>query len=671
MTTTSLLHDLLLSIRRDVKDESRNISIILNTALSAFTDNPINLAVVSPSSEGKTYLVTETLARFPQRYVWMYRKVSPKTFTRERGELAVRVVEGNKETYTTKVENEFTGKQISVGAYLSFLKDAVSEKKKEDDGEFSIDKAEAQEALSDLEQDLYTLVDFRDKVLVFLDRPDNALWNELLSVLSHDKEYIVTSFVEGEGRKYNKKVVFQAWPAVIFCTSKDEDFNWRDLETRFQLIEPVMTTKKYRDAVEYKFNEEYSIKSFKDTDAELSGRLEQLILWAIQDRPKVIFPFPPERVPWAITRGKIPSGDLMRKLPRIGRHVAMNALFNKENRVRLYNGKENAIVVAYEDIASLAYLFDDMDLGASLAGIGTANFELLTKVIAPMFQERRETLEDSEFPSFIKQSEIKERYTEHVRNNKLTHLGLSAATFTRRMKELEQRGFIKRMEDEEDKRGLKVIPTWSELPETFSLIRRLKQLGIPRPEEIPANLTEARRKLISPWKIQDFSYLDYLEKLNYTAYLGGRKLVSQSQKVIENEKGLVLEIPNFTRFLMETSGYNHIIHAYCETNFAINGVNGQNEKNPDSPSTEKNEDIEKPRILYGETIHVPLWDNVKYFYYTGEKKIYHIEQGSEDEGITGSYELDLSPEDILTVPEHVATSLQELGLGKVLDGGGE
>jgi hypothetical protein len=201
----TLIVDLIGNIRKDVKGETRNISIIANTALSAFTDNPINLAIVSPSSEGKTYLVVQTLRRFPPEYIWMYRKVSPKTFTRERGILAVRVIKDNEEIFETTIFNKFTQKTVSVGAYLKFLKDAISDKRNED----NIDKQEAYEALSDLEDNLYTLIDFKNRVLVFLDRPDPALWNELLSVLSHDKEYIVTSFVEGEGIKRNRKVVFQ------------------------------------------------------------------------------------------------------------------------------------------------------------------------------------------------------------------------------------------------------------------------------------------------------------------------------------------------------------------------------------------------------------------------------------------------------------------------------
>jgi len=113
--------------------------------------------------------------------------------------------QGQQRNVPTKVLNEFTGEMMSVPAYLGFLKDAINEKKRG----VNISPEEAREALFDLEDRLYTLIDFRDKMLVFLDRPDPALWNELLSVLSHDKEHIVTSFVEGEGFKRNRRVVFQ------------------------------------------------------------------------------------------------------------------------------------------------------------------------------------------------------------------------------------------------------------------------------------------------------------------------------------------------------------------------------------------------------------------------------------------------------------------------------
>ena len=643
---TSLHRDLLLDIRKDVKGETRNISIIANTALSAFTDNPINLAVVSPSSEGKTYLVVQTLQRFPQQYVWMFRKVSPKTFTRERGVLAVRVINDNRETFETMIPNEFTGKEMRVGDYLKFLRDVINDKKDNND----INLEEAREALSNLEENLYTLVDFRDKILVFLDRPDPQLWNELLSVLSHDKEFIITSFVEGEGIKRNRKVVFQGWPAVIFCTSREEDFNWKDLETRFQIIEPVMKEQKYKEALEHNLKTEYAL-NIEEDNSNITERLEQLIEWIRENKPKTIFPFPPERLVQALTQGHVPNGDLMRKLPRIVRHIAMNALFNRENRILLYNGHEHAIVIAYEDIMSLGYLFDDIEIGASFAGLGTASYELLIKVIMPLFAGD----DPEESNNTVKQSEIKRNYKEYLSSTKHAHGSFSAATFTRRMKELEERGFIKRIPDEDDKRGLKVIPTWSEVAEGFSIMQRLKNLG----------LKIEQGKLVSPWKIEDFSHLDRLEKSNFMAFLKNKKIVSQSPEIIENEKMTVLEIPNFTRALMKASGYNYILQTFVEIIFNQNKGYIQTEENPNSSSILGNTNIEKPRIFHSETIFdVPFWDKLVTFYYTGPDKSILITQ--EGEGISGTYEINLRKEDNLSIPQLVAGQMERDNLGKVL-----
>jgi hypothetical protein len=80
----------------------------------------------------------------------------------------------------------------------------------------------------------------------------------------------------------------------------------------------------------------------------------------------------------------------------------------------------------------------------------------------------------------------------------------------------------------------------------------LKWLGIPRPDEIPYKLTEAEKKLVSPWRIQDFSAIDYLKNLNYTAYLKDRKLISQEPKIIESKKGNIkLEVIVFRSLILK------------------------------------------------------------------------------------------------------------------------
>ena len=581
--TKDLKKNLILDTRRDVKDESKNIDIVLNTSLSAFTDNPINLAVVAKSSEGKTYMVTRTLSKFPKKHVIMLRKASPKTFTRERGSLAVRVVNGNSESYETEIKNEFTNKNVSVSAYLDFLNSRTENprksKEEKKDNPDAIDPEKAKTALAELQSNLYTLVDFRNKILVFLDRPDPALWNELLSVLSHDQEYIVTSFVEGEGRKYVKKVVFRGWPAVIFCTSKDEDFNWKDLETRFQIIEPVMTSRKYTDAVNLAVENEFAIQesSWSNSDTE---RLERLIEWIIANRPSVKTPFPPKRLSDAITGGEVSSGDLMRKIPRILRHVSMNALFNLSERVLWYNGSQIFVIVAFRDIMALAYLFDDLELGASLSGMGTTLFEFLTQVVAPVFDD------DPDESKAIRQKEIQNRFFNYLeqrkRNNRISHLGATKESFSRYMKDLEKRGYVKRDKDENDKRGLKVTPTWAELPKTIPLSERIK-------------------KLVTPMGIADLSNMAYLENPDFSGFYKSQKLVTTYPENKENEKlqyPKTLEIIGFT---LQHSGYGAITpdHAVTNSNNIVdNEIKTDNTAYADNS---KSDIVQKPSVPYSVT----------------------------------------------------------------------
>ncbi len=593
--THGLKKDLILDIRKDVKDEHRNIDIVLNTALSAFTDNPINLAVVAKSSEGKTYLVTKALERFPKEYVIMLRKASPKVFTRERGKLAVRVVDGNKEAYETEIENEFTGEVVSIGQYLDFLSEIVDTKKKRDKDinnkettnegkdEPDIDPKEAKKALNDLKENLFTLVDFRNRILVFLDRPDPALWNELLSILSHDQEYIVTSFVEGDGRKYVKKVVFQGWPAVIFCTSKDEDFNWKDLETRFQLIEPVMTVKKYTDAVDHAVESEFTIRKRGISDSELTKKLDMLIRWMIANKPGTITPFPPKKLSDAITGGKVTSGDLMRKIPRLLRHVTINALFNLSERVILDNGDQIYVVIAYKDIMSLVYLFDDLELGASLSGIGTAVFELLTQVVAPMFNKDNK---EGEAVESIKQKEIRNSFFKYLeeckRKRRVTHMGSTSQSLTRYLKDLESRGYVKRTEDEKDKRGLNVIPTWNELPETIPLHERVK-------------------KLVTPMGIADLPNMVYLETLNFRAFYKMEKLVTPYPEIIEKQNLAYPKTLEIIGLAQQNSGYISILHDHAVTNFINIGHSGIKTENTASGEIGKKAIAQKPSVPYSVT----------------------------------------------------------------------
>lgn len=82
------LHDTLMQhIHKRVKNDYGHINVVLCTALSAYTDNPLNYFVKGQSSIGKTHGITETLKMFPQDNIWYLGGLTPKALIHEHGVL--------------------------------------------------------------------------------------------------------------------------------------------------------------------------------------------------------------------------------------------------------------------------------------------------------------------------------------------------------------------------------------------------------------------------------------------------------------------------------------------------------------------------------------------------------------------------------------------------------
>ena len=73
------------TIKKTVKQEDSLVRQIYYTGLSKDTANPQNLMILCPTSEGKTYAVTEDLQYFPDGSVWYIGSMSPKVLIRQKG----------------------------------------------------------------------------------------------------------------------------------------------------------------------------------------------------------------------------------------------------------------------------------------------------------------------------------------------------------------------------------------------------------------------------------------------------------------------------------------------------------------------------------------------------------------------------------------------------------
>lgn len=71
--------------KKIVRQEDALIRQIQDTGLSAGTSDPLNLGIMAPTSEGKTYPVIEVMKLFPKEQVWKVGHMSPMALVRQKG----------------------------------------------------------------------------------------------------------------------------------------------------------------------------------------------------------------------------------------------------------------------------------------------------------------------------------------------------------------------------------------------------------------------------------------------------------------------------------------------------------------------------------------------------------------------------------------------------------
>ena len=215
-------------VKKTVKQEDSLIRQIVYTALSADTKDPINLGILAPTSEGKTYPVIESLQYFPKSKIWYIGKMSPMVLVRQKGIL----VDSNNEP---------------IESLINELKRIIKDKNTEE----SLRESKKEE-LSKLYAVSKNLIDLNGIVLVFLEPPHADLWNMIKPILSHDTQEIEYDYVDktDRGGIQTKKVVVKGWPACIFCSAKDESNwpTWPEIVSRFLITSPNMVSKKYEES---------------------------------------------------------------------------------------------------------------------------------------------------------------------------------------------------------------------------------------------------------------------------------------------------------------------------------------------------------------------------------------------------------------------------------------
>ena len=325
---------------------------------------------------------------------------------------------------------------MQVVDYIGYLRaKAKGNKKENQEG-----NPEAKEELRSIIERLVTLIGFKNKVLIFLEPPSAELWKNLLSVLSHDSYFSVAKFTEGggsSGKLATKTVVFEAFPAIIFCTSRTDTQGWADLNTRFEALEPTMTTSKYKNAIALNLRKKFgNINVNTATGRTLKQEVADLTYMLGHGCFKVNLPFPPERLADLLVGNEPTQGSLMRRINQVVSHLGLEVLWNYEDRIKWADGKQIHVLAEARDIINLFSLYDGLELLAEANGVRSTLMEFYLKVAAPAFEQAANN------GGVVASTDLRNAAVVYVQNNKTTKVKTHRVAISRYLKELEATGWI-------------------------------------------------------------------------------------------------------------------------------------------------------------------------------------------------------------------------------------
>ena len=215
-------------ISKTVKGDDTLIFQIIFNGLSCYSPQPNHLMITEGTSEGKSYPALEVSKYFPKENVLKLATATPQSFKYEHGV-----------TVNTTYE--------PIQDKLDEIEDKLEIAKKEE-------KLELNRQRRELLKDSKTLIDLRDKWLIFKEPPHPKLLEMLYSTLSQDEEYSEHKVVpdSSKGRRRTFTVVLRGTPAVLIATARDETKGERWMETfsRFHIVSPKKSELKYTGGME-------------------------------------------------------------------------------------------------------------------------------------------------------------------------------------------------------------------------------------------------------------------------------------------------------------------------------------------------------------------------------------------------------------------------------------
>lgn len=327
---------------KEIKEEDSNIKQIALTFLSSYTNNPMNLRILAPSGEGKTYLVTQIAKLFPEENTVILAKATSQSW---------------KYNFITKklVENG-AGNWQDYDIALKPLEEELEKTKDKDEQ----DKIKNQ--IRELHDSACDLVDFTNKTIILVDSQSFELFENIKTTLSHDQENIKSFSVNKSksGTLQGQKFIIRGFPAVIYCSAKDEQKKdeTNEINTRFNTVSLNTNSRKYRKMLDFEAIKS-SLPSFifqqeiiSDDEIEELKEIIRTLTSDIKENGEILNPY----AQGISSLMKSDAGFRTRQLKILNNNIRMHALANANYRPRIIHEGKKYPIATRDDIENASTL---------------------------------------------------------------------------------------------------------------------------------------------------------------------------------------------------------------------------------------------------------------------------------------------------------------------------
>lgn len=405
------------TIKKEVKRDDVLIRQVLYTGLSAYTFDPQNLAINSPTSEGKTYTTEKVMQYFPKDDVWSIGNMSDKALIRQKGIL----INSKGESIQKQIDelNEKLRNVTTAEFRLRFEppnaeKDRAEdkEKQKQNKPEMTVQekvnqkRAEIKKELNSLLNDASTLINLQGKIIVFLEKPGKGVLNLIKPILSHDKveiNYPYSAYNENSHEWVTRNVIVRGWPACIFCSAKDESEwdAWPEIQSRFLITSTNMTEEKVHDGNlligQRKSLPEGLKQIFIVSDKERN--LAKKAVSYLKDWINRLFTlnnadYDHDNIVWipyggiladALPHNKGTDNRAANRIFSLIRIVALTKVRHRSNLLYGKGGKERLVIAELEDLAEVLHITQK-----NMSGIPSYKVDFYTDYFLPLYGSKIE-----------------------------------------------------------------------------------------------------------------------------------------------------------------------------------------------------------------------------------------------------------------------------------------